>query len=214
MVNVMTQTETRATTDEILYLAFRAAFLTTFERVEAEFSVSSSVETTGFLDRLPLAKGIAAHVQLDVLLHAWSRLCSDDENLSIVDQCVCYCATDELAQIGQAENHHSIARICNGPNKASRIDPLWVASKLRTMQITWPFPVDCAVLLRDFDFLTTDLDHRPRTFSIAAATEILDAVGSWQVNPRILSNAQGLLTLSEQERLGCFFQQHPELMNL
>lgn len=210
----MIPTQICTTVDEIMYLAFRAAFLTTFARAEAEHSVDNSTATPGFLDRLPLAKGIATHVQLDLLLQAWARVSAGDNDLSVVDQCVCYCATDELALIGMAENHHSIAQICNGPNSEFKVDPLWLASKLRTVQITWPFPVDSAMLLRDFDFLTTDLDHRPRTFSIAAATEILDAVGSWLVNPSILSNAKGLLTLSEQERLGCFFQQRPRLMNL
>lgn len=214
MVNAMTPTQISSTTDEIMYLAFRAAFITTFERTEAEYSVVDSAEASGFLDRLPLAKGIATHVQLDLLLQAWARVSAGDNELSVVDQCVCYCATDELAMIGLAENHRSIAQICNGPKTESKIDPLWLASKLRTVQITWPFPVDSALLLRDFDFLTTDLDHRPRTFSVAAATEILDEVGSWLVNPSILSNTKGLLTLSEQERLGCFFQQHPRLMNL
>lgn len=210
----MIPAQTKTSTDEILYLAFRAAFVSTFDRVVAENSIDSPPETFGFLDRLPLAKGSAPQVQLDLLLQTWRKLSVEPQKLSVVDQCVCYCATDELAMFGETENHHMLARIANGPVVFDGLDAMWLSSKLRTIQITWPFPVDSAVLLRDAQFLGSDLDRQTAPTCRPATVELLDVVGEWMVTPSIVSNASGLLSQEEEEELGCFFQQHLNLMNL
>lgn len=210
----MTQTQANTSTDEILYLAFRAAFVSTFDRVIAEFSIKSSPPTSSFLDRLPLATGSAPQVQLDLLLQTWQKLQTDPEELSVVDQCVCYCATDELAMFGETENHQMLSRISNGPKQVRGMEPMWLTSKLRIVQITWPFAVDSAVLLRDEQFLMADLDKKTRPTLNSGSSALLDVVGKWMVTPGIVSNASGLLTQTEQEELGCFFQQHQNLMNL
>jgi hypothetical protein len=46
------------------------------------------------------------------------------------------------------------------------------------------------------------------------ANEFLELIGEWTVSPQILKNAEGLLTPDESRRLGAFFSEHPQLMNL
>lgn len=200
-------------TDEILYLSFRSAWLTTFERLKAEYSVGDCAKTVGFIDRLPLTQGCAPQVQLDLLMSCWSRMQNGDK-LSDVDKCVCYCATDELAAIGETENERLITQVTTGPRKVPGIDIRWLAPRLRTMQITWPFEVDCAGLVRDVNRLTPQLDAADRTDMATTVDSLLDCVGGWLVSPGIIAKSNGLLTRNEQEALGCFFQEHPKLMNL
>lgn len=203
-------------TDDLLYLSFRAAWLTTFDRLQAEYSVSEAVQTIGFLDRLPLASGCAPQVQLDLLLATWFRL-QAGEPLTDIDQCVCYCATDELAAIGETENERVLARLTEGPRTVGKVDVRWLASKLRTLQITWPAEVDCAELVRDVLRLSPELDQ-PASQDPAQLADtvdrLLECVGTWLVNPRLIAHSAGLLRQDEQEQMGCFFQEHPQLMNL
>ena len=208
-------TRTKATGD-LLYLAFRAAYVTSFQQMADEFSPEPPRYSRGFLDHITLAAGCAPQIQLDLLLKTWKRLSEDDsETLSAIDQCVCYCATCELAFYGETENRHRISRASNGPREMPLPDVIWLASKLRTVQITWAFPTDSAGLLRDAEFLGTELDQC-RNFGPEhqAVSEVLRLVGEWQVSPQIVSNAAGLLTPDEIGELGGFFQRHPRLMNL
>lgn len=213
---MLQQTESTHATGDLLYLAFRAAYVTTFHHMMDEFSDAEPRQSRGFLDHIKLAVGCAPQIQLDLLLKTWKRLSgADQQQLSVIDQCVCYCATTELAFCGETENRHRINRATNGPRALAETDVVWLASKLRTVQITWPFPIDSAVLLRDANFLSTELDQHHQSGSQHEAVAcLLDVVGAWQVSPRILSNATGLLTEDETRALGGFFQSHRQLMNL
>ena len=200
-----------------LYLAFRAAFVTTLDVLFREFQEPASLlAEKGFLERLPLLSGCAPQVQLDRLLHAWGQLQSDvPGELSGLDRCVCYCAAAELAQLGTLEDARRIERAVAGPRTLQAIDCLWLASKLRTLQITWPFDQDCGTVLRDGNFLDANLDLVPGNSSYAeTATQMLELSGRWAVSPRLLSNTSGLATAEEQNKLSAFFQHHPGLMNL
>ena len=203
---------------ELLYLAFRASYVTSHYQLMCEFeeSQTSHHDSHGFLDHIKLAVGCAPQIQLDLLLKTWNKLSRQGfRNLTTIDQCVCFCATCELAFYGETENRHRIVRATNGPRELADTDIIWLASKLRTVQITWPFPVDSALLLRDADMLNGDLDETHGGTSVNhEASMILDLVGAWQVSPNILSNADGLLTPEEKFQLGAFFQKHPRLMNL
>ena len=211
--STMSAPESRLQTDELLYLSFRAAWLTTFDRLKAEYSISDAFSATGFLDRLPLAAGCAPQVQLDLLLSTWARLQAGTA-LTDVDKCVCYCVTDELAIVGETENERLMAQVTAGPRKVAAVNLRWLASRLRTLQITWPFETDCAELVRDVNRLSPQLDTPSRTELAETVDSLLECVGHWLVTPSIIANSNGLLLLDEQEALGCFFQEHPGLMNL
>ncbi|MEZ6132720.1 MAG: hypothetical protein R3C59_28975 [Planctomycetaceae bacterium] len=201
-----------------LSLSFRAAFVTTLDLLLAETQPRPEARTAGkgFLERLPLLDGCAPQIQMDCLLDTWQRVkCDEADTLTDLDLCVCYCATAELAHLAELDDSRRMERVLRGPGVEGPVDTLWLASKLRTLQITWPFDRDCGVVLRDGNFLATDLD-RVSEMSLHAETaaQMLDLAGHWFVTPRLLQNANGLVTDAEHRHLARVFQNHPSLMNL
>ncbi|WP_145943853.1 hypothetical protein [Fuerstiella marisgermanici] len=198
------------------YLAFRAAFLTTFEQLSAERDGDDAAATAGFLDHIPLLSGCAAQVQIDCLLKTWHQLCHHPSRpLRPIEQCVCYCAVNELARLGQIENRRLLAVAAAGPTPLKNPDYLWLASKIRALQVTWPFRVRTPNVMDDGRLLNADLDD-PHHQPVSAETRrvLLDTVGAWQVSAEILSNSEGLLCRDEVRTLGVFLQKNPRLMNL
>ncbi len=197
------------------YLAFRAAYLSTFDNMSLDDGRSDGV-ARGFLEHIPLLTGCAPQVQIDFLLHTWHQISRQPSRpLGPIEQCVCYCAVNELARLGEVENRRLLTAASGGPNPLNSIDLLWLASKVRSMQITWPFRVRTPNVMDDGRLLTADLDdayHQPITAETRRV--LLDMVGAWQVSPQILSNSDGLLYPDERQLLGRFLQKHPRLMNL
>ncbi|MEO2013226.1 MAG: hypothetical protein ABGZ53_02535 [Fuerstiella sp.] len=200
----------------LLRVSMRAAFLTTFQDLLDEFDVNRSPSVCpGFLAQVPIVAGCAPQVQLDVLFRTWQRIASGREDLTAVEQCICFYAIGELARLGEVDDHRMIERAVDGTKVIDLNDRTWLTSTLRAIQITWPFPVDAADLQRDVSLLMADADSaRVTNRAPSVADEFLDLIGDWTVSPQILRNAKGLLTSDEFIRLGRFFSEHPHLMNL
>ena len=202
---------------DTLYLAFRAALVTTVDLLLLDLPLGTTDQPRGFLERLPLLSGCAPQVQLECLLNTWRQLYSGaaSPSLNDLDRCICYCAAAELAQLGTNEDSRRIEQAIAGPRSLEHIDLLWLASKLRTIQITWPFDHDCGTVLRDGNFLDGNLDETPSiSLHGTTASQMLELSGCWFVSPRIFANSAGLITEDERGKLANFFQQHPGLMNL
>lgn len=211
------QQKQTSTSSDAIYLAFRAAFVTTLDILFDEFNeTKSSNSAKGFMERLPLMAGCAPQIQLECLLQTWRKLeLGISDEFSEIDQCVCYCAAAELAELGALEDSRRIEQAVTGPRTMERVDSLWLASKLRTMQITWPFEQDCAITLRDGNFLDGDLDAAPNVMlQFSTASQMLELSGTWHVSPTLLSNTEGLAKQDEQGKLTGFFQHQSRLMNL
>lgn len=203
--------------DQALSLSFRAAFVTTLDLLQAEFQQEARSETDrkGFLERLPLLQGCAIQVQLNCLLETWQRVRSGSKALTDLDACVSYCAIAELAHLATLEDNRRIQRAALGIPDPLKVDMLWLASNLRTLQITWPFDPDSITILRDGSFLDTNLDAvSEASLHSATASQMLDLAGQWFVTPELLKNTQGLATESEHSQLAQFFTKHSSLMNL
>ncbi|MDG2131209.1 MAG: hypothetical protein P8K08_24640 [Fuerstiella sp.] len=207
---------TSHTSSGLLYVALRAAYLTTYQELRDEFeSDRLPGSSSGFMAQAPIAAGCAPQVQLDVLFRTWQRIQADREELTLLERCVCFYALGELARLGKADDRQTIERAVNGPKVLECNSITWLASTSRTMQITWEFPVEAAHLQRDVsDFM----DDSERSVGVTASRpltdELLALLGQWTVSTQILENAIGLLTPRESRRLGEFFSEHPRLMNL
>ena len=207
---------TTYTSSELLYVAFRAAFLTTFQDLLDEFEpYHIPGSSSGFLAQASIAAGCASQVQLDVLFRTWQRIDSGHETLTALEQCVCFYAIGELARLGKADDRYVIDRAANGPRVVACEDLTWLASTLRTIQITWPFPVDAADLELEMNEMVDNSDRRvENNTNQSLADEFLELLSHWTVSTQILQNAEGLLTPRESSRLGKFFSKHSQLMNL
>lgn len=196
------------------YLAFRTAFLSTFEALNSELE-NGTAEHRGFLEHVPLTSGCALHVQIDYLLRTWQRMCACKNQIGIVEQCVCYCAAHELARVGEVQDERRLHAAAQGPQPFSSVDSLWLTSKIRSWQITGPVRTNDPLSLRNGHLLSANLDESASAITDGEAKDqLLKIVGEWQVSPGILANGVGLLDQDESQRLGNLLQQHPRLMNL
>lgn len=208
--------------DQALSLSFRAAFITTLDLLQAEFPcqapLTNRIETgkAGFLERLPLLQGCAIQIQLNCLLQTWQRIHSTrGSELTDLDLCVSYCAIAELAHLATLDDARRIQRAAQGILDPAKVDMLWLASNLRTMQVTWPFERDSITILRDGRFLDPNLDVVSQvTLHSETASQMLDLAGQWFVTPELLQNTTGLATETERRELAEFFAKHSSLMNL
>jgi len=207
---------TSYTSSALLRVALRAAFLKTFQHLLDEFEANRAPRTSpGFLSQVPIAAGCAPQVQLDVLFRTWQRVQSGHSELTAMDQCICFYAVGELARLGEIDDHLLIERANDNSDVVDALDHTWLGSRLRTIQILWPFPVDTAVLQRDVSLMMADADRAAVIDrSPSLADEFLELIGEWTVSPEIVRNSEGLLTPEETEKLGKFFSEHPKLMNL
>lgn len=211
----MIQLHSKTKSRQAVYLAFRAGFVTAFQRLLADFGAGESSEPV-LLERLPIAKGCASQVQMALLLQTWDKLRGEtDEALKPEEECLCYCAMNELAIVASEGNEPLLRQILNGPKTTDQSEVLWIASKIRLLQVTWPYELDSAELVRDAQLMTGDLDEKesPQYRSLAVSA-LLNLVGEWKISPRLLLQSEGLITESERETLGAFFQANSCLMNL
>ena len=205
------------TTSEVLFAAFRAAYVTTFAGMVEAFRPDPEETATPpcplFLDDLSLTSGCAPQVQLSQLLNVWWRMQNGyPDGATHLDHCVCYCAVGRLARAAEANDERILRAAGLQGSESNRRDRTWLASQLRTLQITWPFPQDSALVVRDHYLSIGSLDCTPAESGESDA--LLDIIGHWHVAPEILTHARDLLTDEEMAELGQFFRDNPRLMNL
>lgn len=202
--------------NRLFYVACRVAFLRVFDSLLDEFIASSSeTRRPGFLDRLPVLAGTAPQVQIELLLKTWKTLQSETPRaLSITEQVICFGITSELAHTGASDDQRMIRRAARGPVKVDPGDILWLASRVRMLQMMLPFAPQAAVLQVESGIAGDDLVSVRAAGGIDQQTfsGLLDLLGCWTVSDRLLEDSEGLLTATEQEILRAFFAEHPELM--
>ena len=212
---------TTQTARDILRLAFRVSYLKSFEGLKATFDAAEApleyeeLTSDGFFTHVPLIAGCALQVQLEQLIQTWRRLSSGEGEVSDVDHCVCYCAASHLAELSEMEDQRSVRIAAEGIASLKSMDWLWLTSKLRILQITWPFAADSGVVVRDNYLADASLDVvAQRPIERCRQTDaLLDLVGRWTVSAEILTDHCGLLTDAEFAMLSDFFGRHPKLID-
>ncbi len=198
---------------EVLYISFRAAWLSTFESLVSEIA-DRKTSCAGFLNHIPLLAGVAPQVQLDCLFQTWQQL-NSGKNLSLFDHAVCVAATHELARLGEIEHSRRLNKSFAGPNPLDNIDRLWLASKIRTQQITLPIRSDAMPQFQMLSLTSSNLDQIATEQSNSELRgQSFDVLARWRVSAEILANSQGLLEDSEVEMLRLVFADNRGMQNL
>ncbi|MEP3479122.1 MAG: hypothetical protein ABJZ55_07745 [Fuerstiella sp.] len=202
---------------DVLYLSFRATALATIDLMKLQFG-PQEVEVTGrgALECISMLRGTAIQVQLQTLMKTWLKLVpASKAPLTDLDLCVCYCATTELARQSDLNREHHIERLKNGPRPFPELAPLWIASRLRLLQLTWPFLEDTNQLLKSGRLLNDQIDSVSELGDIDEAIQAFLAVlGDWYVDPLLVQHTDLILTDAEQQDLTMFFSRNHRLMNL
>jgi len=211
-----TEITSQLTRNRLFYVACRVAFLRSFDGLLDEFVAdSSSRRPNGYLDRIPMLAGTAPQVQLECLLRTWTTIREQNsEPLTIEQQVICFAITSELAATAAAEDTRVLRRAARGPQAIDAGCGIWLASRVRLMQVTLPFAPQAAVLQVESEIAADDLQLVRAAGGVSEVdySALLDVLGSWRIRPSLFSDAEGLLTSTELETLQAFFSEHPELV--
>ncbi|MBL8819240.1 MAG: hypothetical protein JNL58_24630 [Planctomyces sp.] len=208
------------TESELCYAAFRAAFLTTLDSMLRDFlqPEGASNGQNGFLDRIPLLTSSAPHVQLDCLFSTWRKIQDQSELLTTLDCCVYHAAMDTLAELSLSTECQTLKLAWRGPQPIRTGITHWLYSQVRCLQVgmsweSWRATPGMLSPSVQYQFVTRmpgdSLDHDNE---LSAVGLLLEVVGRWKVNERILRNSDGLLTDNEQGMIRAFFEEHPGLL--
>lgn len=136
---------------------------------------------------------------MQLVLDAWDSCQRSYEANTPLHHCLMYCCLSELATLAEAGNDQHYAELLTGPKPLDHVDRLWLCSKVRTMQITWPFETDSAEFLRETGLLADEMDEIGVDDSPTG--ELLETLGRWKVNLRLPQSIGQLLSEKEIRQL-------------
>ena len=202
--------------DEMLYAAFRAAFVVTLDCMlrESLDQQHTAARASGFLDVYPVLRGTAPQIQLECLLGTWDHVYRGENQLSRLDACVMDAACDTLARTGEQESRTTLASVWRGPLTLKTAPDHWVTSKIRVLQLAMDesHADELAQLGHALnDRGTSPHELRPLETS-APMDDLLTIVGRWTASKVILLESRGLLTEAEEDILRIFFEEQPGLL--
>ena len=202
--------------DEMLYAAFRAAFVLTLDCLLRE-SLDREKSTTnpgGFLDVFPVLQGTAPQIQLEYLFKTWSRLDQRETEFSTLDHCVVHAGYEALAKMGQMSARPNLKSAWKGPIALTTSNDHWVTSKARIRQLDMDERTSSLVTqvqdkLDDIQPCKTAFSGAEQAYSDEDITEI---VGRWTAYRDVIFGSVGLLTNEEQDLLRIFFEEQSGLL--
>lgn len=188
---------------QLIYLSFRAAWLETLDAIVDQAAQTQSSSAPGFLEHIPLFCGCAPQIQLDLLFQTWTGV-QQERDLTPLEQCVCYCALEELGRLGVLEHHRRLKELVSGPIPTQQPDLLWLGSQLRTILVTLPVQFRQFEAVSDLGAISDDLDSEPQGNTLRK--DVLATLGRWHVGFHIFSASKNLLTLRERQVLECLLK--------
>ncbi|MEM9702902.1 MAG: hypothetical protein AAF907_10725, partial [Planctomycetota bacterium] len=121
----------------LCYVAFRAAFHDTLERIAVHDRHDGDPHARfGFLTEVPFLRCVPAHIQLDLLAATWSRHAAHDPHeADLVDEAVLYAACETAGRLC-AEEPATVARyLAGGPIDVTLAVDGLLADELRALHL-------------------------------------------------------------------------------
>ena len=202
--------------DEMLYAAFRAAFVVTLDCMlrESLDRHHLAAKTSGFLDVYPVLKGTAPQIQLECLLSTWEHLQQTGSGLSSFDNCVINAAYEALAKMGELTTRPSLSNVWKGPVEMVTAADHWVASKVRAVQLLTDEKSARELAQMEAELADERAVPGSNTGSCSQKTvdELIFIVGRWTASAAIVLGSKKLLTDDEQDLLRAFFEEQTGLL--
>ena len=90
---------------KLTYIAFRLSTLETMEEIQTCRDLGEDLDTAeGFLSQVPILRGVAVHVQIDLLAETWSRQrLKKPIEANLLDAAIVYAACNTAARIIEAD---------------------------------------------------------------------------------------------------------------
>ncbi|MEZ6031970.1 MAG: hypothetical protein R3C17_02680 [Planctomycetaceae bacterium] len=202
--------------DEMLYAAFRAAFVVTLDCMlrESLDQHHLAAKTSGFLDVYPVLRGTAPQIQLECLLQTWDHLQKSGSSLSAFDNCVVHAAYEALAKMGELTTRPSLSNVWKGPLVMATAADHWVASKVRAVQLLTDekSALELAQMQAELADKLPDSGTNSGSCSQRTVDDLISIVGRWTASAAIVLGSEKLLTDDEQELLRAFFEEQTGLL--
>ena len=180
------------------YVAFRVAFQETLERfVLARQMGEDGAGGYGYLTEVPFLRGVAPHVQLDLLADTWAKhVSSEPFDATLVDESVVYAACETAARIAEEDPRQFARFVKGGPLDVELDTDRVLASELRNLHLSLPSEGDF-LLISQFEDLPPDVAReRKREFGLddEKLDPMFEVLGLWTMSVEFLNYLDGLLT--------------------
>lgn len=183
------------------YVAFRVAFRETLERISLAHQMGEhGAGGFGYLTEVPFLRGVAPHVQVDLLAETWAKHVSAEPfDASLVDEAVVYAACETTARIAEQEPPEFDRLLRGGPLDVDLETDAFLASELRNLHLNLPSEGDF-LLISQFEDLPPDVaEERKLEFGLTPRKlqPMFEVLGLWTMSADFLSYVEGLLTEPE-----------------
>lgn len=191
--------------NDLTYLAFRVSFQETLERIVLSRQVQDGNEVFGYLTEVPFLRGVAPHVQLDLLAETWEKHRSRRRHdASLVDESVVYAVCETAARIAEHEPTVITHCLITGPRQCRVHVDGFLPGELRNVHLTLANEGDFLLISQFEDMLPEDAQQMKEQFHLAPERieMMFEALARWTMQPRLHERLEGLITEREMTRTG------------
>ena len=188
-----------------IYLAFRISFQETLERIVLSRQLNDTIGEFGYLTEVPFLRGVAPHVQLDLLSDCWQKHSSKrDFEATLIDESIIYAVCETAARIAEDEPTIITHGLITGP-KTTRIKvDAFLPGELRNLHLRLANESDFLLISQFEDINPDDASDLKMQFGLDVPRfeEMFKILGRWNVDAGMSTNLKGLLTEREIVRAG------------
>jgi len=188
-----------------IYLAFRISFQETLEQIVLSRQLNDANGEFGYLTEIPFLRGVAPHVQLDLLSECWQKHSSKrDFKATLIDEGIIYAVCETAARIAEDEPTVITHGLITGP-KATQIKvDAFLPGELRNLHLRLANECDFLLISQFEDMNPEDASDLKMQFGLDEFRfkEMFTILGRWNVNVGMSANLKGLLTEREIVRTG------------
>lgn len=188
---------------DLTYLAFRAAFRETLERIVLAQQVSLSHDWLfGYLTEVPFLQQVAPPVQLDLLAETWSRHCDvHDWEATLLDESVVYAVCETAARLVRNDPAGLEQFLAHGPRRLELDLKPRLAHGLVALHTTFCREGDYLLLTQFLDLPPREARTLKAELGLHPQDEepFFEALGRWHLTPGFAERCRGLLTERETD---------------
>lgn len=189
----------------LTYIAFRASFLDTLERIVLSRQFEDTNENFGYLIEVPFFRGVPPHVQLDLLADTWHKHSSLEVHIaSLIDESVVYAVCETAARTAEEDPNVITHSMITGPRETNVEVDSFLPGEFRNLHLSLANEGDFLLASQFEDMNPIEAFELKMQFQmdLTRMEEMFEVLSRWRVQPDLQNRLAGLLTEREQVRVG------------
>ena len=194
----------------LTYIAFRASFLDTLERIVLSRQFDNTNENFGYLIEVPFFRGVPPHVQLDLLADTWHKHSSQTvHNASLIDESVVYAVCETAARTAEEDPNVITHSMITGPRDTNVEVDSFLPGEFRNLHLNLANEGDFLLASQFEDMNPIEAFELKMQFQmdLTRLEEMFEVLSRWRVQPDLQNRLADLLTEREQVRVGYVIDQ-------